>query len=98
MIMAITTNSTPTEVVQEINNKISGSDVVNSQTSSTTLPYSATYCNNNFALSLSTIATALGITVAQLNQLVELAKITSVSNGTTTMATNFRATTNGTTT
>lgn len=76
--MALSSISSPQQVIDEVNkienDYLEKSSVLNAKSTATDLPYSANFVNDNFTVTQMTIATALGLTVAQLGYLVEFVK------------------------
>ncbi len=76
--MALSSISSPQQVIDEVNkienDYLEKSSVLNAKSTATDLPYSANFVNDNFTVTQVTIATALGLTEAQLGYLVEFVK------------------------
>ena len=76
--MALSSVSSPQQLIDEVNkienDYLEKGSVLNTKSTATDLPYSANFVNDNFAITQTTIATALGLTVAQLGYLVEIVK------------------------
>lgn len=76
--MALSSISSPQQVIDEVNkienDYLEKSSVLNTKSTATNLPYSANFVNDNFAVTQVTIATALGLTEAQLGYLIEFVK------------------------
>lgn len=76
--MALSSISSPQQVIDEVNkienDYLEKGSVLNAKSTATNLPYSANFVNDNFTVTQVTIATALGLTEAQLGYLVEFVK------------------------
>nr|DAG83015.1 MAG TPA: hypothetical protein [Caudoviricetes sp.] len=76
--MALSSVSSPQQLIDEVNkienDYLEKGSVLNTKSTATDLPYSANFVNDNFAITQTTIATALGLTTAQLGYLIEFVK------------------------